>query len=270
MPSVSNISIGGQVAAAAASKARHGMNESIARLSTGVRAMYGGDAAGLALGTRLQSVGLSHAQATRNVEDGMSFLQTAESVLLEVANLLTRMRELGVQNDNAAILDAADEGAIDAEVTLITATIDALIDNTKFNGVTAVELGSAPAASGIVKIQYAADSDSVVTTAGAGVSMATLAGITTGDAARTAADTALGLVANALGNIAADLSALKGFQGVASATGANLAAAGARVLDTDFALETASLTKNSILNQAAMAMAAQANQAQSAILSVLQ
>ena len=59
-------------------------------------------------------------------------------------------------------------------------------------------------------------------------------------------------------------------QAVASATGANLVAAGARIMDTDFARETANLTKASILNQAAMAMAAQANQAQSAILSVLQ
>ena len=127
MPSVSNIAIGANMAAAAATKARHGMNESIARLSTGVRAMYGGDAA------------------------------------------------------------------------------------------------------------------------------AVLAGVATG-----------------LGNIAADLTALKAFQGAASSTSANMAAAGARLIDTDFALETASLTKNAILNQAALAMAAQANSAQSSILSVLQ
>ena len=74
----------------------------------------------------------------------------------------------------------------------------------------------------------------------------------------------------ALGNIAADLTALKAFQGAASATSANLAAASARIMDTDYATETANLTKNSILNQAALSMAAQANNAQSAILSVLQ
>ena len=59
-------------------------------------------------------------------------------------------------------------------------------------------------------------------------------------------------------------------QGVANSTSANLVAAGARLMDTDFALETADLAKNSVLNQAAMAMASQANQAQSAILAVLQ
>lgn len=267
MPSVSNISVGGQLAAAAANKARHGMNESIARLSTGVRATYGGDAAGLSIGTSLNSIGRSHAQAARNIEDGISYLQAGESVLLEVANLLTRMRELGVQNDNNALTSASDEGAIDAEVALITATIDAVLDNTAFNGVALVDIG---VAGKTVNVAYAGEASTVNTTIGVGVSMATLAGNTTGDTARTAADTHMGLVANALGNIAADLSALKGFQGVAHATGANMIAAGARVLDTDFAQETANLTKSSILNQAAMAMAAQANQAQSAILSVLQ
>ena len=84
------------------------------------------------------------------------------------------------------------------------------------------------------------------------------------------ADTLLAEVAKGLGNIAADLTALKAFQGAASSTSANMAAASARLMDTDFALETASLTKNAILNQAALAMAAQANAAQSSILSVLQ
>ena len=63
MPSVSNIAIGANMAAAAANKARHGMNESIARLSTGVRAMYGADAAGHSMGKSIQAVGASYAQA---------------------------------------------------------------------------------------------------------------------------------------------------------------------------------------------------------------
>ena len=63
---------------------------------------------------------------------------------------------------------------------------------------------------------------------------------------------------------------MKAFQAVAANTSANMAAAAARVMDTDFAKETADLTKNSILNQAALSMAAQANDAQSAILAVLQ
>ena len=72
MPSVSNIAIGANMAAAAANKARHGMNESIARLSTGIRAMYGSDAAGHSMGKNIQAVGASYAQASRNIEDGIS------------------------------------------------------------------------------------------------------------------------------------------------------------------------------------------------------
>ena len=66
------------------------------------------------------------------------------------------------------------------------------------------------------------------------------------------------------------MTALKGYQASASAASANLAAAAARIQDTDFALETAALTKAAILNQSAMAMVAQANQAQQAILTVIQ
>jgi flagellin len=254
------------MAASAAGKARHGMNESIARLSTGVRGMFGGDAAGLSVGLTANAQGKSYAAASRNLEQGISYLQTGESVLFEVANLLTRLRELGVANDNAALLDATQEGSIDAEVTAITAAVDAVLDNTTFNGVEVIDSN----ASKSVNIAYNGTAASQTHTAGPGVSVTTIVNIQVGDTARATADTALSLVASALGNIAADLTALKSMQNVANATSANLVATGARVLDTDFALETAALTKNSILNQAAMAMSAQANQAQSAILSVLQ
>lgn len=265
MPSVSNVAIGANMAASAATKARHGMNESIARLSTGVRAMYGGDAAGHSAGTMNNARGVSFAAAARNIEDGISFAQAGESVLLEVANLAQRMRELGIQIDNAAILDSDQEAALDAEVNLIGDTIDSLLDNTDFNTFAVVDSAS----SQTVAIAY--DDDNGNTTAvGPGTSIAAANTISAAAAADTSADTILGSVATALGNLAADISALKGYQGAASATSANMVAAGARLLDTDFALETANLTKNAILNQAALAMTAQANQAQSAILAVLQ
>ena len=267
MPSVSNIAIGANMAAAAAQKARHGMNESIARLSTGVRAMYGGDAAGYSLGQQTKAVGQSFAQATRNIEDGMSYLQQGESVLLEVANLATRLRELAIAADNAAILDANQEAALNSEAALIGDTIDAILDKTDFNGVEVVDSNlSAGKEVTIAFGQLTANTTEV----GPDVDIDAQAGITAAATAEANADAVLAGVAKGLGNIAADLTALKAHQGAASATSANMAAAGARLIDTDFALETASLTKNAILNQAALSMAAQANQAQSAILSVLQ
>ena len=265
MPSVSNIAIGANMAAAGAQKARHGMNESIARLSTGIRAMYGGDAAGHSMGTLASATSKSFAQASRNIETGISYAQTGESVLLEVANLAQRMRELGIAIDNAEILDANQEAALDSEVNLIGDTINAILDGTKFNGKEVVDSASATQ----VSIGYGSLTANV-TSVGPNTSIAATNTITAAAQADVSADTILASVAAALGNIAADLTALKAHQGAASATAANLAAAGARLMDTDFALETASLTKNAILNQAALAMTAQANQAQSSILAVLQ
>ena len=127
MPSVSNIAIGANMAAMT-TKARHGMNESIARLSTGVRAMYGGDAAGYSMGQQTKVASQSYAQATRNIEDAMSFAQQGESVLLEVANLAQRLRELAITADNAAILDANQEVAL-TQTTPIGDTIDSFRQN---------------------------------------------------------------------------------------------------------------------------------------------
>lgn len=266
MPSVSNVAIGSNMAAAAATKARHGMNESIARLSTGIRAMYGADAAGYSVGTIHDAQAKSYASSTRNIENGISYAQTGESVLLEVANLAQRIRELAIADDNAALLDSNQIAALDAEATQIGDAIDAMLDNTKFNDVEVVDSN----ASKSVAINYTGDASGTRSTVGASQVMRQMGGLTDATDGQALADLFLGDVAAALGNIAADLTALKAFQGAASATSANLAAASARIMDTDYATETASLTKNSILNQAALSMAAQANNAQSAILSVLQ
>ena len=265
MPSVSNIAIGANMAAAAANKARHGMNESIARLSTGIRAMYGSDAAGHSMGKNIQAVGASYAQASRNIEDGISYAQMGESVLLEIANLAQRLRELAITADNADILDANQEAALDAEAALIGDTVDNILDTTDFNTIEVVDSASATQKA----IAYGSLTANT-TNVGPNVSITAVNGVSAAAGAESNADTLLAEVAEGLGNIAADLTALKAFQGAASSTSANMAAAGARLIDTDFALETASLTKNAILNQAALAMAAQANAAQSSILSVLQ
>ena len=268
MPSVSNIAIGANMAAAAANKARHGMNESIARLSTGIRAMYGGDAAGHSVGTVHSAQSKGYAAATRNIEDGISYLQAGESVLLEVANMGQRLRELGIQADNAELLSTSNKqiAAMNAEATILSDSITNILGTTKFNGLEVVDSAGTDAKAAIA---YTGDAYDTTFTAGPATSIADT-NLSTAAAATAAADTFLASVSTALGAIAADLTALKAFQGAASSTSANVAAAAARIIDTDYATETASLTKNSILNQAALAMAAQANNAQSAILSVLQ
>ena len=124
MPSVSNLAVGAAMAGAAASKARHQMNESIARLSTGIRSMYGGDAAGQSIANMIGAKGKSFAMASRNLEDGISYLQSAESVLLEMAALATRLRELGTQYNNVGLMTTYDQKAINKEAEIIGDVLD--------------------------------------------------------------------------------------------------------------------------------------------------
>lgn len=264
MTSVSNISIGANIAGAAASKARHGMNEAIARLSTGKRSMYGGDAAGQATAHQLKARGMSYAQAARNTEDGISVAQTIESALLEIAALGQRLRELGVQAENSDIHSTTDVTASTAEVTAITATIDAIVTQTLFNGVALMSAGGSETIN--IGTTDTTSNDFAITS----TAIAATVGTTTAAAAIATADTLLGEVGTSLGNMAAAMSALKARQGVASSASANLLAAASRMEETDFAKSSANLAKSAILNQSAMAMVAQANQAQSAVLAVIQ
>ena len=263
MPSVSNIAIGALVAGSAAAKARHGMNESIARLSTGMRSMYGGDAAGQSVANTLQARSKSWAVCARNAEDGISAAQVAESALLEIASLAQRLRELGIQADNAALLSTTNDiAAMNAEAKAVSTAIDAIVSKTTFNGVAMLDTSAVTKNIGVTD-----DGATVALKTTDGISAATFQ---TAAGAEGTADTVLKEVAISLGHVAAGISALKGRQAVAYAASANLAAAASRIEDTDFAKETANLAKMSVLNQSAMAMVAQANQAQSAILAVLQ
>ena len=134
MTSVSNVSIGAKLAGAAAADARHGMNEAIARLSTGKRSMYGGDAAGQAMANSIKAKGMSYAVAARNAEDGISVSQTVESALMEIGALAQRLREVAIQADNAAVQSTSDIAALDAEAAAIMDAMALIQSTTKFNG----------------------------------------------------------------------------------------------------------------------------------------
>ena len=251
MTSVSTIAVGANMAAAGGAKARHGMTEAIARLSTGVRSMYGGDAGGASQAFQVRAEGRSAFMAARNAEDGISYLQTAESLLLEIANMNTRLRELAVQKLSTGTTSAGDVAAIAAEEAAIVAAAND-IDAHELNG------------EGLVgQLIIAKDYDGTLSTLGASSALTIAATVT-------AVDAQFVKIAKNLGLVAAGLQALKGHQAAMYSMGANAEAAASRIQDTDFARESASLAKNAILNQSAMAMVAQANQAQSAVMAVLQ
>ena len=251
MTSVSTIAVGANMAAAGGAKARHGMTEAIARLSTGVRSMYGGDAGGASQAFQVRAEGRSAFMAARNAEDGISYLQTAESLLLEIANMNTRLRELAVQKLSTGTTSAGDIAAIAAEEAAIVAAAND-IDAHQLNGENL-----------IANIIVAKDYDGTLSTLGASSALTLAAGISDVDAQFVK-------IAKNLGLVAAGLQALKGHQAAMYSMGANAEAAASRIQDTDFARESASLAKNAILNQSAMSMVAQANQAQAAVMAVLQ
>ena len=134
MASISNISVGATYAGNMAHKARHSMNASIMRLSSGSRTVMGGDAAGQSIGNNLMARAKSHYVAARNAEDGISALLTSEAALNEIANLAYRLRELGIQVDNVALLSSTMEvAALNAEAAAIYDTIYNIHEEVKFN-----------------------------------------------------------------------------------------------------------------------------------------
>jgi flagellin len=250
------------------------LNTSIQRLSSGLRINSAkDDASGLAIATKIDSQVRGMNVAMRNANDAISFAQTADGGLSKITDSLQRMRELAVQGangttDNASL--AAEFGQLQAEVTRVAA-------GTKFNGVQA--LGAA-AATGIA-FQVGADSGETITATGKDL---TAAGSDTAKAAAaaikvdTAANSALALTAidaalteangvrSTFGAIQNRFEAVIGNLQVASE---NQSAAKSRIMDADFAAETATLTRGQILQQAGTAMLAQANSLPNGVLALL-
>ena len=133
MTTLSNFSIGSQFAADAAFKARRTMTGAIARMSTGERTMHGHDPAGASVGDSLRTQARSAFVAGRNAEDGISFLISAESILMELATLNTRLRELAVQK-TSGLLQTAEINAITAEENAIIIAADKIAE-TELNNV---------------------------------------------------------------------------------------------------------------------------------------
>ena len=115
MPSLSTYTNGAVYAVNASAQARRSLTASMGRLSTGIRTLNGNDPAGQAVASNITTQARSANVAARNAEDGISVLQAAEGVLLELATLNTRLRELAVQKLNSGFLSAAQENAITIE-----------------------------------------------------------------------------------------------------------------------------------------------------------
>jgi len=233
------------------------------RLSSGLRiATAADDAAGLGISERMRAQIRSLSQAGRNAQDGVSLVQTAEGSLNEVSANLTRMRELAIQASNGT-LNTGDRAAVDNEFQQLIEEIDRIATQSDFNGISLLDDAAAT-----IDIQVGTESGETVT-------------ITLGDMTETGlaldggtfdltnvsnAQAALATIDAAIDSVSSFRGDLGGFQNrllssvrsIATA-GENLSAAESRIRDVDVAHETADLTRNSIMQQAAASVLAQAN-----------
>lgn len=241
-----------------------------ARLSSGLRiATAADDAAGLGISERMRSQIRSFSQAGRNAQDGISMVQTAEGALNEVSNILGRMRELSVQAANGT-LSTADRATINTEFTALTSEIERIADETEFNGISLLNAAST------TKVQIGIDANQTIDVVTADMQSAALAinalDTTTAvnaNLAITALDTAIGSVSTQRGSFGADINRLQSAHSSILNAHENLSAAESRIRDVDVAFETADLSRNSIMQQAATSVLAQANTQPQLALSLL-
>ncbi|MBA6264334.1 flagellin [Colwellia sp. Bg11-12] len=252
------------------SRATDDLSTSYQRLSSGKRINSAkDDAAGLQISSRLgaQINGLN--QATRNSNDAISLAQTAEGALDEYTNTLQRMRTLAVQSSNGSNT-TADRTALNTEVLELTKELTRISEQTSFGGVELLDGAYTE------RFQVGADAGQVISiTIGTSFSAAAIGADVTVSTFATAqtAITDLDSVLKSVNTTRADLGAKQNrFSSVVRSndnTTENLSASRSRIEDTDFAKESASLARSSVLQQASSSMLAQANQQPQIALSLL-
>lgn len=249
--------------------------KNFSRLSSGLRiATASDDAAGLAISERLRAQVRSLARAQLNANDGISMVQTAEGALNEVSGMLVRMRELAIEANNGALV-GADQDSLQAEFSALISEIDRISQATSFNNVNLLD-GS----TSTLTFQVGVGTTTNVDTIDLSLSnmRATTLGIDSLDigstgsvtAAITALDSAIDTVTSARGDFGAVQNRLISTITNLGVSIENISAAESRIRDVDVAYETADLTRNSIMQQAALSMLAQANMQPQVALSLLQ
>jgi flagellin len=264
-----------------ASATQNTMATTLQRLSSGLRVNSAkDDAAGLAIAERMNTQVRGMSVAIRNANDGISMAQTAEGGLSTVSSMLQRMRELAVQSVNSTNT-SGDIDALNKEYKELAAEIGRTIGAVQFNGQTVLQ------STGTYTFQVGANSGQTidVTSASLNIGTATVMSSVTdsaGSAATlsTAANSANGAVIDQLDKVIklvndqrAALGAVQSrFENTISflqTAVENQSAARGRIMDADFASETATLSRAQILQQAGTAMIAQANQLPQGVLALL-
>ncbi len=276
--------------------------KSMQRLSSGYRINTAADdAAGLSISENMRGQIRSMNQATRNANDGVSLIQTAEGALNETSSILVRMRELAEQSATGTV-GSTERGYIQSEFNKLTSEIDRIAGSTEFNGKKLLDgtmsgdgsVTTTPGAGTMVfHIGPRNDTNTTTSTSGnaldritldvasadskaIGVNFASTGGGVVQVSTQGGAQSALNAIDNAIQSISSQRSNLGATQNRLQSTINNLAvaventsAAESRIRDVDVASETANMTRNNILTQAGTAILSQANQTPQAALSLL-
>jgi len=252
-----------------------GLDKSFERLSSGFRINSASDdAAGMQIVSRMTSQVQGLNQAVRNANDGISLAQTAEGALQETTTALQRMRQLAVQAQNGINSDS-DLNALNKEVSALQSEITRIAANSEFAGIKVLDgelsasfLVGANAGQNISVVAKNTDGFSAggLSVGGADLSVSTTAGAA---AALASIDNALSIVNGARADLGAVQNRFQSTIRNLSNISENVSAAQSRIQDTDFAAETAKLTKFQIMQQASTTILSQANQRPQAALSLL-
>ena len=268
-----NTNVGALNARASAVNATAKMEKAMERLSSGLRINSAADdAAGLAVAGKMESQLRGINMAIRNSQDGVGLIQTGESGLNEIRNMVLRIRELAVQMANGIYEYTPDRNNAQLEVAALLNQVDLISHNTKFNDValldgtfSGVTIQAGNTTAETISISFADVGQSGLSINGASI------------ATQSSATTVIGTMDSALQTIASEQATMGSLINRLNFSIANLSKSSVmteqaigRVMDADFASETTSLSKQQILNQAATSMLAQANQSKQSILALLQ
>ena len=290
---VINTNVAATITANALTKNDRDMTQTMERLATGKRSNSAADdAAGLAIASKMTSQIRGLDQAVRNGNDAISMLQTADGAMIEVSNMMQRMRELAVQGGNGT-LSTADLTALNTEFVALRTEIDRIADNTQWNGDNLLD-GSA-GTGGVVSFQVGYEADQTisvhlgdlnlaagataqVTTSGSEVAGGVLAAdlsaitITTSTLANTqvtALDAAIAGLDSQRATLGSAINTLEFAVDNLANVSQNTSASRSRIEDADYASETTELARTQIIAQAGTAMLSQANQQAQSVLALL-
>jgi flagellin len=249
------------------------LQRSLERLSSGLRITRASDdAAGLAISERFRAEVRSLQQAQRNAMDGISMLQIAEGALNETSGILIRLRELAIQSANGT-LGTGERAALDAEFQALVGEIDRVAAVTEFNG-TALLDGSAVTVTFQVGANNTTNDQISVTgvdatSTGIGVSGLLVDTQANAQAAIAAVDTAIDSVTSLRADFGTAQNRLESTIRSIAVSVENTSAAESRIRDVDVASETALMTRAQVLQQAGIAVLAQANVSTQSALALL-